>query len=435
MYSLEKERSTQKIGGNFLNIFERAITSIRGLFSRSAMRDPDSWFTKIFSEARSSNSRALKVATVYACNKVLAETIATLPKKCYERTPDGGKEEYSTYFLQKLFKKPNKLQTEPEFFETMVTHINMRGNHYAGINFDRGYPSELITMNPLMMLPEIKNNEFLYGYTHQTGPVTVDETLVYPYVEKKNNIKYYKPWEILHNKNLTINGILGLSPISYMKKTIELSLESEDHGYRYFKNGSRVSGFLKHPGELSDKAYERLKKSWKKRTTGENKFSLEILEEGMDFAAAALSNEDSQYLQTRQFQVEDAARWYRVPLELIGHPAKTASYASVEQFILSFVIHTIRPWLVKIENRVNTTLIPEEDQDRIFWEFKIDGLLRGDIMTRYKAYAVGRQWGWLCADDIRGFENMNPLPDGKGKIYLMPLNMEDIENPRKRKGE
>lgn len=387
------------------------------------MRDPDSWFTKIFESKHLSNQQALKVSTVYACNKVLSETISTLPFKFYERTADGGKEEYNSYFLAKVFKKPNKLQTRAEFFETMVTHINMRGNHYAGINFSKtGYPEELVLLNPLFMLPKVENNRFIYEYhsmnTGADGPP-----------------KTYQPWQILHNKNFSIDGITGLSPINFAKKTIDLAIEAEDHGYTYFKNGSRMSGFLIHPGELSDIAYEKLKKSFRKQTTGEEKFSLQILEEGLDYKASVLSNEDSQYLQTRQFQVEDAARWYRVPLELIGHPAKTSSYASVEQFMLSFVIHSIRPWLVKIENRINATLVPEKDQERIFCEFKVDGLLRGDIRARYAAYAIGRQWGWLCADDIRGFENLNPLPEGKGKIYLIPLNMEDVSNPRKRKGE
>jgi len=399
-------------------IFRRALNSIKKFLSRSTLRNPDEWFQKYLERNEITNHKALMVSTYYACNKVLAETISTLPLKFYERTPDGGREEYSSYFLAKTLKKPNVLQNNVEFLETMVTHINMRGNHYAGINFASGYPSELVLMNPLSMKPLVENGKFLYRY--------------YP---SEGTPRDYQPWQILHNKNFTIDGFTGISPIKMARSAIDLALESEKHGYSYFKNGSRTSGFLKHPGILSKDAQDRLKKSWVNKTTDEEKFKVQILEENMEFKASSLSNEDSQYLQTRQFEVEDVARFLRVPLELIGHPAKTASYNSVEQFMLSFVIHSIRPWLVKTETNYNSKLVPEEDQDHIFCEFTVDGLLRGDVMTRYRAYQLGRAGGWLSPDDIRAKENQKPLPNGKGKIYLMPLNMEDVNNPRKRKGE
>lgn len=398
----------------------RAVEYIKNLFTRSAsIRNPDHWFNQARTRIDVSNNIALKVSTVYACNKVLAETIGALPLKCYQRADnDGGKEPYSTYFLAKILRRPNALQTTSEFLETLVSQINLRGNYYAGINYDRGYVSGLIPFNPVLMDPEIKNNVILYKYNHENGP-----------------LKIYPQSRIFHVRNLTLDGLNGLSPIAYAKKGINLALESEDHGYYYFKNGTRASGFLQHPGTLKGQAHENLRKSWNKKMSGEEKFKIQILEEGMAWQPASLSNEDAQYLQTRQFQVEDIARWYRVPLELLQHPAKTSSYASVEQFMLSFVVHTLTPWVKKIENRINYDLVPIEDQDNIFFEFKLDGLLRGDIQSRYRAYATGRQWGWLSVDDVRGFENMNPLPSGTGKKYLMPLNMEDVENPREKKGE
>ena len=402
----------------------RAVEFVKNFFSRSSdsLRSKENWINQLFSKLSISNEKALKVATVYACNKVLSETIGTLPLKCYERTQNGAREEYSSYFLSKVFNKPNFLQTKSEFFENLVTQINMDGNHYAGINYKNGYVKELIPMNPLNMQSKIKNNKIIYTYNHN-------------FVGKNKGQKEYPANRIFHNKNLTLDGLTGLSPIAYARKAINLAIESEDHGYRYFKNGTRASGYLKHPGQLKGQAYDNLKKSMNNKMSGEEKFKIQILEEGMDFVTASMTNEDSQYLQTRQFSVEDIARWYRVPLELLQHPSKTSSYASVEQFMLSFVVHTIRPWVVKIEQRINTGLVPFEDQNRIFFEFKVDGLLRGDIQARYRSYAIGRQWGWLCADDVRQFENMNPIKGNAGKIYLMPLNMENVQNPRKKKGE
>jgi HK97 family phage portal protein len=395
----------------------RAVQYVKNLFSRSdSARYPNSWFNQLLSKIPINTEIALKVAAVYACNKVLSETISTLPLKCYERTTDGGKEEYNQYFLSKVFKKPNVLQTQAEYFENLVTQINLKGNSYSAINYKKGYVNELLPMNPILMYPEIKDNNLIYTYHHQDRPLQI-----------------YKPDRIFHVKNLTLDGLTGLSPISYAAKAVNLAAESEDHGYRYFKNGTRASGFLKHPGQLKGTAYKNLETSFNKKMSGEEKFKIQILEEGMEWVNASMTNEDSQYLQTRQFQVEDIARWYRVPLELIQHPAKTASYASVEQFMLSFVVHTIRPWCVKIEQRINTTLIPEEDQDRIFFEFKVDGLLRGDLRSRYAAYSIARQWGWLSADDVRALENMNPLPEGAGKKYLTPLNMINAKDPQAQK--
>lgn len=413
-----------------MSIYRRALSSIRNLFSRSdSISDKDFWWHSILEKIGISNDKALKVSAVYACNKVLAETISTLPLKCYERTSNGEKEEYNTYFLVKVLDKPNILQTRAEYLETLVTSINLRGNNFSGKNFDKkGYLKELIPFNALQMSPKIKNNQLIYEYSRALGELSAEKQNTYM-------VEPLQPWQVFHTKNLTIDGVNGLTPISYAKKSIELALESENHGHAYFKNGARTSGFLKHPGQLKDTARENLKKSMEKRTTGDNKFRIIVLEEGMEWHNASLTNEDAQYLQTRQFQVEDIARWYRVPLELIQHPAKTASYASVEQFMLSFVIHTIRPWLVKLEQRINYDLVPEEDHGRVFFEFNVNGLLRGDIVSRYRAYSIGRQWGWLSVDDVRGLENMNPLPNGTGKKYLMPLNMEDVDNPRKRKGE
>ncbi len=399
--------------------------SIRDFFSRTSIRNPDHWFNQALSRSPThmSNSQALKVATVYACNKILSETIATLPFKFYEKTDDGGREEYSNYFLAKVFRKPNILQTRSEFFEYLVTNINFNGNNYAAINYDRGYIKELIPMNPLLMTPEIKNNKVIYTYNHEDN----DD------IHSARGEKVYSQDRIFHCKNLTIDGLNGLSPITYAKKSINLSLEAENHGYTYFANGARASGFLEHPAVLKGKALENIEKSYNKKTTGDNKFKIRILEEGMTYKAASLSNEDSQYLQTREFQVRDIARWYSVPLELLQEPSKTGVYSNREQFMQSFVVFSCLPWLVKTEQRVHTDLIPVEDQDSIYCEFNVEGLLRGDIVTRYRAYAIGRQWGILNADEPRAKENMNPLPNGAGKKYLMPLNMEDVENPRKTK--
>jgi HK97 family phage portal protein len=182
---------------------------------------------------------------------------------------------------------------------------------------------------------------------------------------------------------------------------------------------------LKFPAgvKLSENAKTFLKESLAEYGKLENKFKSIVLEDGGDLSRIGMSNEDSQFLESRQFGVEEIARIFRVPPLMIGHPTNTMTYASAEQLFLSFATFTIRPWCVRIEQSINRNLIAKRDQGKYFAEFNLAGLLRGDLSTRYQAYSVARQWGWMSVDEIRALENMNPLPDGKGEEYLVPLNM------------
>jgi HK97 family phage portal protein len=152
---------------------------------------------------------------------------------------------------------------------------------------------------------------------------------------------------------------------------------------------------------------------------------------GLEWQQIGLSNEDSQWLNSRSFSVEEIARIFRVPSLLINHPDKTATFASAEQFFLSFVVHTMRPHLVRIEQSTQLNIFSKDDFDQgYFPEFNINALLRGDVKSRYEAYKTGREWGWLSPNDIRKMENQNPLSkkDG-GDIYLQPMNFVPAGTP------
>ena len=175
--------------------------------------------------------------------------------------------------------------------------------------------------------------------------------------------------------------------------------------------------------KLGENARNFLKDSLAEYGKSENKFKSIILEDGGDLSAIGMSNEDSQFLQSRQFQIEEIARIFRVPPIMIGHPTNTMTYASAEQLFLAFATYTIRPWCVRLEQSMNRYLISEKERERLFFEFNLAGLLRGDTVSRFGAYAVARNWGWMNVDEIRSLENLNPLPDKKGQVYLQPLNM------------
>ncbi len=394
------------------------------LFNRAEKRnlsDPWHWLARIVSSGSSAGinvtvDTAMKAAAVYACNKVLSETIASLPLFVYHRLPAGGKEPVQDHPLSDILHyAPNDFQTSYEWREGYVSHLNFRGNSYQQKIMKAGRIRQLIPLNPANMQVVIENGKIIYRYKYEDG------------VEKSFNFD-----EIWHLKNLSISttysggmpeGIIGLSPISVARETIGTALAADEYAGRYFSNNASIGLQLTHPGKLNDNAKEFLKSSLAEYGKLENKFKSLILEEGMEAKVLGISNEDSQFLESRNFQVEDIARIFRVPSVLIGHPDTTMTYASAEQLFLSFVTHTIRPYCVRLEQSMNRWLLTEKERKEFFIEHVLAGLLRGDIKSRYEAYAIGRNWGFINVDEIRSLENMNPLPEEKGQVYLQPLNM------------
>lgn len=216
--------------------------------------------------------------------------------------------------------------------------------------------------------------------------------------------------------------------MEYARNAITLGLAAEEYGSRFFSQGTSTSGVIEHPGKLTPEAYQRLRESWNAKHSGlHGAHSTPILEEGAKFSDMGIKNEDAQFLQTRKFQVEEVARMYRVPLHKIGS-LERATFNNIEEQSLEFVTDCIRPWCVRIEQEFNRKLLTaQERQQGYFFEFLIDGLLRGNMKARYESYAIGRSWGWLSPDDVRDMENLNKLEGGQGDIYLVPANMIDAE--------
>lgn len=401
--------------GRISNIFEK----------RQAILDPRHWLTKIVSAngassgASVTSDTALKVSAVYACVKVIAETLASLPLMLYRHVGDGKEAatDHPAYSL--LHDAPNDYQTAFEFRECQTAHLNLRGNSFAQkVQAGSGKTLSLIPLNPGNMTVERVNGRVTYKYRHLDG--------------KEEDFPAEKIW---HVKNMPIScsfnadspeGLVGVSPITAARESIGLALTADEYGGKYFANNASVGMGLKFPAgvRLSDNAKKFLKDSLSEYGKMENKFKSIILEDGGDLVKIGMSNEDSQFLQSRQFSIEEIARIFRVPPVLIGHPTNTMTYASAEQLFLAFATYTIRPWCVRLEQSMNRFLLTEKERKAgYFFEHVIAGLLRGDTASRYAAYAQARQWGWMSVDEIRSLENMNPLPDGRGSYYLQPLNM------------
>lgn len=356
------------------------------------------------------NQGSLQQSAVFACVRVLSEDVAKLPLILYRRRSDGGKDRATDHPLYPILHDlPNPEMSSIELRETLMGHVGSWGNGYAEIQFNgAGNVMALWPLRPDRMKVARKNGRIVYVYEMPPGTTNL------PYVQL--------PFErVMHIKGLGYDGMVGYDPVSLARQTIGLALGTEEFGARFFGNGATTGTVYEHPGKLSDDAYNRLVRSIEKRHQGlEHSHRIAILEEGMKANQVGIPPENAQFLETRKFQVAEIARWYRMPLHKIAH-LENATFSNIEHQSLEYVVDTLQPWLVRWEQAGYRDLLTPRERTMYFLEHLVAALLRGDIQSRYEAYAQGRQNGWLSANDIRRLENMNPV-DG-GDVYLVPLNM------------
>jgi len=361
---------------------------------------------------KASNPRtAIQLSAVYACVRVLGETIASLPFGVYHITANGTEKAANHPLYRLIHDEPNHEMTSFSWREAMMSHLNLWGNSYTQIIRD-GY-GNVIGLYPL--LPENMDvdrhpdtNELMYTYTTSKG-----ETVV------------LRASDVLHIPGLGFDGILGYSPIAMERSAIGLGIAAEEYGSKFFANGAVPSGILTSDSQIKNP--DRMRKAWSAAYGGSSNGSrVAVLEEGLKYQQITIPNDAAQFLQTRKFQVDEICRIFRVPPHLIGN-LEHATFSNIEHQSIDFVVHTVRPWLVRIEQTCNRQLFKPDDKGKYFVQFNVDGLLRGDYKSRMEGYAIGRQNGWLSANDIRALENQNPIPDPAGDAYLVNGNMISIE--------
>ena len=351
---------------------------------------------------------AVQVSTVYACVRVIAETVASLPLAVYEDTGTGSKKVPDHQLYRLLHDEPNPEMTSFVMREVMLSHLLLWGNSYTQII--RSGKNHIVGLYPLLpdrmeVDRDSKTGKLTYTYTTTEGtPVKLD------------------PTDVLHIPGLGFDGIMGYSPIALEKNAIGLGIAAEEYGSTFFKNGARPSGILTHPNTVKDP--KRLRESWNATYGGSsNGAKVAILEESMTFTPISLPNNEAQFLETRKFQVEEICRIFRVPPHLVGNLDR-ATFSNIENQSIDFAVHTIRPWLVRIEQAINRALFAENEKGHFYAQFNMDGLMRGDYKSRMEGYAIGRQNGWMSANDIRALENLNPISDEDGgNAYLVNGNM------------
>ena len=339
---------------------------------------------------------AMAISTVFACVRIISGTLAMLPLVVHQRLPTGGKERSTEHPLfEILHTQPNVRQTSFQFREMMMMHALLRGNGYAEIiPGARGFADQLVPLNPDRVRPFLAD----------------DGTIHYEYQRPNGQTKMFLQDEVFHIANISDDGVKGLSTVNLARNSFGLAKATEEHGSRHFSQGQVPSGVLKMDGKLSTEGTDRLRDSWKDLHSGvRNTGSIAILEEGLEFQPMAMSNEDSQFLETRMFQVEEIASWFGVPLSLLQHTEKSTSWGTgIAQLTLGFVIFTMQPWFTRWEQEIQQDLIL--DPDRFFAEFILEGLLKGDPETRSKFYNIMIRTGILTRNEVRILENKNPLP-------------------------
>jgi HK97 family phage portal protein len=400
-----------------MNVIARMITSVRNYVGSWGAGDKA--LASLFGRGPTiagvnvTEMTALNISAVWAAVQLIAGNVGSLPLMHYRRKgerPSDREQATDTKLYRLLHDEPNSEMAASTFFETLQTHVLLWGNAFAEILRDgSGRIASLYPIEPWRVSAVRQNGlagELLYRIAQRDGKDALLTTS-----------------EILHVPGLTTNGVWGISVLRHARESLGLTMATEQFSASFFGKGSTASGILSHPGTLTPAQEGTLRTSLEGRHQGvERAHQFIILQGGMKFEQLSMSARDSQFLQQRQFQLSEVARWFNVPPHMIGDVTNSTTWGSgIQSQTLGFLQFCLRRWLVKWEKELNRKLISPLERNLQFIEFVLDGLERGDQDSRYQAYAIGRQWGWLSVNDVRAYENLSRI-DG-GDLYLVPVNM------------
>lgn len=350
---------------------------------------------------------ALTFSTVFACVRVIAETIATLPLFVYKINGNNKvkAKDHSLYSL--LHDSPNEECTSVSFIESLITQILLQGNGFVEVvrdNFNRVTELYLIDSNKIKVYRDSNGNK-MFEYSDDGQIITMS------------------PSQVMHIAGLGWNGVIGYSPISMMRKQITTGLYQDNFALDFFSNGVKKVPIISHPQKLSQDAKRNLKESF--REAWEK--GIVVLEEGMKIDPITMNLSDAQFLESRRFSVEEICRVFRVPPHLIGDLSRSTNN-NIEHQSIEFVTHTIRPWCVRIEKALNGYLLSGLERKKYNIEFNLDGLLRGDTLTRQQANQIKLNNGVLTRNEWRVLENLNEVEDEYGDDYFCSQQIRPIKS-------
>ncbi len=394
---------------------------------RYSLADLDKQMDSVFAVSTAtgvnvSESSALNYPVVFSCVRILAETVAMLPLIEYRRL-DKGKERATDHYLYSiLHDAPNPEMTSFTFRETLQGHLGTWGNAYAEIQWNSdGEVVALWPLRPDKMIDIIRKDGKLW-YQYRLPDKYGQDALLPAY-------------RVLHIPFIGYNGIAGYSPISMAREAIGLGMAQQEYGARLFGNGARPGGVLTVPPniQMGEEGKKYLRESFEEKHLGlERAHRVAILEDGITFTQVGFTPEDSQFLESRDFQKGEIAAWYRIPPHMVGVKEVSQTYSNTESQGINFVTFTMMPWLRRWETILTQKLLLDSEKDQYFIEFNVNGLMRGDSAARSAFYSSLFNIGVLSQDEIREIENMNPIEGEQGKKHWIGLNLQPIEDYTKR---
>jgi len=356
-----------------------------------------------------SADKAMHLSAVWACVRLLSESVSTLPLKIYERQPDGSRKPATTHpAYQVLCRRPNMEMTPSRFMLMVVASICLRGNAFVEKKMIGNRIVSLVPLLPQnMVVKRLDNGNLEYTYTESASKRTIPV---------KN---------IMHIRGFGLDGVCGMMPMMTGRDVIGSAMAVEESAAKIFENGLQSSGFLSADTALNDDQRNRMRGYMQAFTGSRNAGKIMVLEGGMKYQNVTMNPEAAQMLESRAFSIEEICRWFRVPAFMVGHADKQSSWASsVEGMNLQFLTNTLRPLLVNIEQEISRCLLDGDDD--LFAEFSVEGLLRADSAGRAAYYTTALQNGWMSRNDVRRLENMPPIEGGE--LYTVQLNLTPLED-------
>ncbi|HHQ6553282.1 TPA: phage portal protein [Serratia fonticola] len=399
---MDKNKQPGRVKSALLNWLGVPISLTTGTFWQE-------WFGTSSSGKLVTADKAIQLSAVWACIRLLSESISTLPLKVYVREADGSRKialDHPAY--QVLCRRPNIEMTPSRFMLMVVASICLRGNAFVE---KKMIGRKLVALDPLlpqnMVVKRLPSKRLEYTYT-------------------EDGVRRVIPVDrMMHIRGFGLDGVCGMMPLSAGRDVIGAAMAVDEAAAKIFENGLQSTGFLSSKTALSPEQRERLRKSLQSFIGSKNAGKLMVLENELTYQNVTMNPEAAQLLESRGFSIEEICRWFRVPSFMVGHVTKQSSWASsVEGMNLIFLTNTLRPLLVNIEQEIARCLL-DGDED-YFAEFSVEGLLRADSAGRAAYYTTALQNGWMSRNDVRRLENMPPIPGGE--LYTVQLNLTPLED-------
>jgi HK97 family phage portal protein len=399
---MAKKNKPARVKSALLNWLGVPISLTTGEFWRE-------WYGTSSSGKVVTADKVIRLSAVWACVRLLSESISTLPLKIYERQPDGSRKlAQGNQAYQILCRRPNAEMTPSRFMLMVVASICLRGNAFI----EKLYiGKKLVSLVPLlpqnMVVKRLENKQLEYTYTEDGKQRVIPVN------------------RMMHIRGFGMDGVCGMMPTMAGVDVFGAAMSVDEAAAKIFENGLQSTGFLSSKTALNKEQRERLRQNLKQFMGSRNAGKLMVLENELSYQNVTMNPEAAQLLESRSFSIEEICRWFRVPPYMVGHTTKQSSWASsLEGMNLLFLTHTLRPLLVNIEQEIGRCLL-DGDED-LFAEFSVEGLLRADSAGRAAYYTSALQNGWMSRNDVRRLENLPPIEGGD--IHTVQLNLTPLED-------